>query len=128
MDAPALRASLRGVAVLLVDDDPDTVDVLTTMLRQAGALVMPCRSAEDALAYCQLARPDIVVTDIMMAGRDGYWLLRQLKSRFRKVPVVAITAWGGRERALDAGFDRFLAKPLDPLALRDTLEALAPQP
>lgn len=126
MGAPPLRTSLRGVAVLVVDDDPETVDILATSLRQAGALVMPCRSAEDAVAYCQFARPDVVVTDIMMPGRDGYWLLRELKSRFRKVPVVAITAWGGRERALDAGFARYIAKPLDPLALRDTLEALVP--
>jgi CheY-like chemotaxis protein len=124
MGAPPIRTSLRGVAVLVVDDDRDTVEVLTTSLRQAGALVMPCRSAEDALAYCQFARPDVVVTDIMMPGRDGYWLLRELKSRFRKVPVVAITAWGGRERALDAGFTRYISKPFDPLALRDTLEAL----
>ena len=124
MGAPPIRTSLRGVAVLVVDDDRDTVEVLTTSLRQAGALVMPCQSAEDALAYCRFARPDVVVTDIMMPGRDGYWLLRELKSRFRKVPVVAITAWGGRERALDAGFARYIAKPFDPLALRDTLEAL----
>jgi len=126
MGAPSLRTSLRGVAVLVVDDDPDTVDIITAVLRQAGALVMPCRSAEDALAYCQFARPDIVVTDIMMPGRDGYWLLQELRSRFRKLPVVAITAWGGRDRALDAGFAGYMAKPLDPFALRNTLEALVP--
>lgn len=71
--------SLPGVAVLVVDDDRETVEILTAVLRQAGALVIPCHRAEDALAYCHFVRPGAVVTDTMMPGRDGYGLLREVK-------------------------------------------------
>jgi PAS domain S-box-containing protein len=114
---------LRGVRVLMVDDDPDALEMWAVMMRSAGAEV---RTASTAFAAYEIAggwRPHVVVTDLSMPGEDGFALLDELRRALTgggKIPVIAVTAYGTpetRERALSAGFDGFLTKPVDPVAL-----------
>ncbi|MGH7314205.1 MAG: MASE1 domain-containing protein, partial [Candidatus Rokuibacteriota bacterium] len=118
--------SLLGVRVLIVDDDPDNLDLLSMTLgpQQAGATVTAARSVLEALKAFDRMEPHIVVTDLAMPEHDGYALLREVQARTRgrdtATPVVAITAHAGaddRERALAAGFAAYLPKPLEPAQL-----------
>ena len=120
--------TLRGVHVLLVDDDKEAVELLATILRYSGALVLGAGSARAALKALQTVKPDILVTDIAMPEEDGYWLLREVRSlspaQGGTVPVVAIaddTHDHGARRIRDAGFVAYLLKPIDPWELCRTL-------
>jgi CheY-like chemotaxis protein len=112
----ALR-SLSGIAVLFVDDNVDAREIVSSYLRYSGAIVQVAASAEDALDTYRRMTPDIVITDLSMPGRDGTWLLKQIRkaSRGFAVPVIALTAFGGRyDRGLmlEQGFDDYLTKPV----------------
>jgi CheY-like chemotaxis protein len=104
--------------ILIVDDDPDAVEVLSALLEHAGYEV---EGAEHALAaVCAVVRsaPDLVLADIRMPIVDGMGLATELKTHLdtRDIPVVAITGYDTpamRERALKAGFDGYIAKPID---------------
>jgi CheY-like chemotaxis protein len=124
--------SLRGIRILVVDDDENSADYFTMALRSAGATVTAAASAADALRALARARPDVVLSDIAMPEHDGYWLLEQIRTHaeatVRKTPVVATTAHGvehARERALAAGFVEHLAKPVDPEMLCVTIARVA---
>jgi signal transduction histidine kinase/integral membrane sensor domain MASE1/ActR/RegA family two-component response regulator len=128
--------SLIGARVLIVDDDPDTLDLLATTLgvRQAGAIVATARSVLEGLKAFERLGPDLVVTDLAMPEQDGYVLLREVQARAesqgRTIPIVAITAHAGagdRERALAAGFAAYLSKPLEPTELVRVLTRAAAQ-
>jgi CheY-like chemotaxis protein len=115
---------LAGLHVLIVDDDPDTLEVFTMALRACGGDVTTADNASDALALAVRMRPHVIVSDIAMVGEDGYWLvgrLRQLPADMMpNVPVIAATAHGrehSRSRALAAGFTEHVQKPIDPEAL-----------
>ena len=115
---------LRGVRVLVVDDDEDTVDLFAAALTACGAEVVTATSAPDALGLVTLQAPAVVVSDIAMPGTDGYWLVREIRQlsdeRLRTVPVIAVTAYGRnhmRAESLAAGFVDHLEKPVDPEAL-----------
>jgi CheY-like chemotaxis protein len=71
---------LHGVYVLVVEDDADGLDLVTSMLRWRGAVVAAAISARDGLAAALQVRPHVVVTDIAMPGEDGYWLADQLRT------------------------------------------------
>jgi CheY-like chemotaxis protein len=112
----ALR-SLSGIHVLFVDDNVDAREIVSSYLRYSGAIVQTAASAEDALDTYRRVTPDIVITDLSMPGRDGAWLLKEIRqaSRGFAVPVIALTAFGGRyDRALmlHQGFDDYLNKPV----------------
>jgi CheY-like chemotaxis protein len=122
---------LRGVHVLLVDDDKETVELLSTILRYSGALVMNAGSARAALKALQTVKPDIVVTELTMPDEDGYWLLREIRSlapaQGGVIPVVAITddtLDHGARRIRTAGFNAFLPKPIEPWDLCRTVASL----
>ena len=120
--------SLVGRHLLVVEDDKDARDVFCAMLDYEGAMVLGTSSAEEALAVLKTVRPHAIITDIVLPGRDGFWLLEQLRSsqRMRRIPVVAVTAVAGREEILDAGFDAYVAKPVRPEGVADAvLAALA---
>jgi signal transduction histidine kinase/ActR/RegA family two-component response regulator len=124
---------LAGVSVLVVDDDQDTRELLVSVLEAAGARVYAAPSASDALATGIRVTPDAIVSDIAMPGQDGYSLMRDLDVALGPaVPRVrvALTAFAGerdRERSLEAGYQRHIAKPIDPAMLITVLEELLGQ-
>ncbi|WP_441289906.1 hybrid sensor histidine kinase/response regulator [Sorangium sp. KYC3313] len=112
---------LDGLRVLVVDDEPDARELVTMVLREAGAQADETGSASAALEMMSRARPDVLVSDIAMPEQDGYALLRELRSRAPdlggSVPALALTAFARREdivQARDAGFQLHLAKPVQP--------------
>ena len=115
-----LQHILDGLRVLVVDDDPDVLDLFATALTTCGADATSADNARDALALAMQARPHVVVSDIAMVGEDGYWLVRELRGLAPTIPVIAATAYGRehpRARVLAAGFTEHLQKPIDPEAL-----------
>ena len=134
-DVAGRKERLRGVKVLVVDDEPDALDMLTSVLRGAGARVLAAGSAGEALRLALAETPDAVVSDIGMPGTDGVELMSQIiKALGPAAPRarIALTAYAGqrdRARSAAAGFQRHLAKPFDPLALVDVVaSALQPVP
>ena len=116
--------SLDGVKLLLVDDETDTLEVLTFLLTDCGAEVRTADSASSALRALAEWRPDLLVSDIGMPGEDGYSLLKKIRALdtewARKLPAVALTAYArpeDRVRMLSSGFQAHLAKPADPSEL-----------
>ena len=123
-------ASLTQAAVLIVEDDEDTLQLLESTLKMAGANPVGARSVAEALRVVDGRRFDALVSDIAMPGQDGYTLMTLLKDRLGpSMPdvSVALTAYAGRgdrEKALNAGFSEHLAKPVNPDVLVRTLEDL----
>jgi PAS domain S-box-containing protein len=112
--------SLAGIKVLGVDDEPSSRDVLAEVLHGCGATVTLAGSVHEALRAFKIDPPDVVVSDIAMPELDGYALIQRVREMgdpsARRTPVIALTAYASlqdRERALAAGFDRYLSKPLD---------------
>jgi CheY-like chemotaxis protein len=100
-------------------------------LRGYGASVRCAMSATEAVATLPEFRPDLVLSDIAMPGRDGFAVLSEVRAvetlLGRRVPVAAVSAYAhaeDRQRAIAAGFDHYLAKPVDPAALASTVTAL----
>ncbi|MEN3330759.1 MAG: hypothetical protein V7641_124 [Blastocatellia bacterium] len=125
---------LKGIKVLVVDDEPDTRDMLRTMIGQFGAQVKACASSQDALQVFHEWPPDVIVSDIEMPGEDGYQLMRQIRAlgleRGGKTPAVALTAYArteDRTRAFAAGYQMHIAKPADPIELAAAIASLASQ-
>jgi signal transduction histidine kinase len=118
-DASRPPASIEGLRVLIVDDDARVVEALEILLGRAGAVVATATSAAAAYSMLRDGRTDIVLSDLGMTGEDGYSLARRLRAlpgANRRIPAIAITARvddQSRERALAAGFDRYLTKPID---------------
>ena len=122
--------TLKGVQVLVVDDDPDARESIAVALEQSGACVHAVGSAAEAVESLERNPPDVLLSDIAMPGMDGYALLRQARARLRGLRVVAaaLTAYAGEEdrrRALAAGFLTHLAKPVEPAELVATVAKLA---
>ncbi|MGZ5444984.1 MAG: ATP-binding protein [Thermoanaerobaculia bacterium] len=112
------RTRMRGLRVLLVEDDADARAMLTTMLAQFGAEVMAAASVAEALWLLETQAFDVVVSDIAMPGEDGYSLARHTRLRVPAVAVSAIsTGEGDRRRAMESGFADFVRKPIDPQEL-----------
>lgn len=106
---------LRGVRVLLVEDHDDTREALGEYLGVSGALVLTAPTALEALP--QVVMCDVVVTDLAMSGRDGRWLLGQVETSARPVPVIAVTGYGDDYDLRGLRFARVLTKPVDPETL-----------
>ena len=109
--------SLQGARVLLVEDDPEPLELLTRALREAGALVMETSAAPVALELASAHHFDLVLTDIGLPGMDGVELFGRLRALGYKGPAIAITAFATaseRGRVLAAGFETFLPKPVPP--------------
>ena len=117
--APRLAepAALRGVRILVVEDDEDSRGVIALLLEGSGAVVTASASVADALDALHAHRFDIVVSDIEMPGEDGYALVGAIRRtpELSALPVIALTAHAGeseRHRALDSGFAAHVAKPV----------------
>jgi len=131
--APAARdaGSLKGLRVLLVEDDEDARELLGAILVQAGAEVHSEGSAAEAFEALGTFCPQLLVSDIAMPGEDGYSLIRRIRaldSVGGQVPCIALTAFTraeDRRQALAAGFTDHVGKPVDPVELVATLAHLA---
>ena len=115
----------KGLA-LVVDDNPDIANMLAAVLQHSGYDATAAYSSSDALTTALAKHFDVIVSDIGMPGMDGYEFARVLRAmpEYRAIPMVAVTGFAmydDRERALAAGFDTHLSKPIDPLALKQAL-------
>lgn len=116
--------SLRGARVLVVDDDHDTREILAVMLVRYGTDVRSAGSAAEAIEIFSQWRPDVLVSDIGMPVEDGYALIGKIRAlpsdEGGDIPAIALTAFAAaqdRERTLDAGFQKHLSKPVEPVQL-----------
>jgi PAS domain S-box-containing protein len=124
--------SLDALRVLIVDDDADTLEVVRELLEQAGARVTAASSVTEALTCLQDSPPDVLVSDIGMPGEDGFSLIKKVRGlapeRGGRVPAAALTAYTqseDRRQALQAGYQAYLSKPIDPSELTAAVARLA---
>lgn len=122
---------LNDVAVLVVDDEVDARDVIAEILRRAGAQVTTSSGADEALSALPVCKPTVLVSDIAMPEMDGYALIERLRARpasaFGTIPAIALTAYAraeDRARTLAAGFDAYLAKPVEAASVIATVARL----
>lgn len=115
---------LAGVKILVVDDEPDMRELMLTILESSGAEVRITASAAEALAEIDSFNPNMLISDIGMPEMDGYMLMRQVRQRDPQaggnMMAIALTAYAGeidQQQALAAGFQRHIAKPVDPVEL-----------
>ena len=124
---------LDGLRVLVVDDEPDARNVIRATLEGAGATVSVADGAAAARAMLAGVRPHVLVSDISMPGEDGYDLMRSVRAMgigytTREMPSIALTAYArqqDRQRALMAGFQMHVTKPVDPHELTAVVASLA---
>jgi len=121
-----------GVKVLVVDDEPDSLDIITLVLEQEGAEVMPVTSAKEALEAFNRYTPDLIISDIGMPETDGYTLITQIRAlpQGKNLPAIALTAYAREidiQRTFDAGYQKHLAKPIDIPELITTIVQLIQQ-
>jgi CheY-like chemotaxis protein len=122
---------LAGVRILVVDDDDPTREFLAFLLELHGASVLSLASASGAITKIGVFRPDVLLSDIGMPDMDGYMLLRQVRAlpaeQGGTVPAIALTAYAGEidyQQAMAAGFQRHIAKPIEPEALIQAITLL----
>jgi CheY-like chemotaxis protein/anti-sigma regulatory factor (Ser/Thr protein kinase) len=124
--------SLTGLCVLIVDDEPDAVDMMSAALQACGVSVVSATSAREARELLERVDVDLLLSDIAMPGEDGCSLIRTIRAmgstHLAGIPAAAVTA-GARDderaRALAAGFHMHLSKPVQPAALANAVAALA---
>ena len=131
-DAVTVEPRLVGLCVLVVDDEPDAREIMATALEASGARVEIASSAREAFEILERTEVDVLLSDIAMPEEDGFALIRQVRAsaagKFASIPAAAVTAFTGpedRARALAAGFQVHVGKPLQPVDLVRTVEKLA---
>ena len=133
-DEPAARPSdrLDGLKVLVVEDEPDTLDLVATILRDRGALVEAVATTRDAREALGRVRPHVLLSDIGLPGEDGLAMIRAVRALSDedggRTPAVALTAYAreqDRAQALHAGFQAHLAKPIQPFDLVRVIASVA---
>jgi CheY-like chemotaxis protein len=119
-----LDTRLDGVRVLCVDDDEESCEVLSTVLTSVGAEVRSATGARQALAILGTWQADVLISDVEMPGEDGYSLVQKVRAveagSGRRTIAIAVTAYArtqDRVRALSAGFQSHLPKPIEPVEL-----------
>lgn len=122
-----LTEVLAGVRILIVDDDEDTLELLSAALTQRSADVTAVSSAAEAIAAIRRSQPDLLISDIAMPGEDGYQLIQKVIALDLEPPIpsIAITAYAkneDKESALAAGYDYYLSKPVE---LREFISTVA---
>lgn len=128
---PGLAVALRGLKVLVVDDEAEAREPVRRVLEEAGAETVAVRSVDEALEAIKRQEPDIVVSDIGMPGKDGYDFIRAVRAQPPKsgglIPAIALTAFAtteDRDRALAAGYSTHLAKPIEAAELVAVVAAM----
>lgn len=127
------RENISSWLVLVVDDEADSIEVATRVLKFHGAKVCTADNGRAGLDAVQQIKPTFILTDLSMPVMDGWEMLHHLQNnpQTADIPVVALTAHamvGDRERAVGAGFHYYLTKPLSPLTLLDDLLRLFSTP
>jgi signal transduction histidine kinase/DNA-binding response OmpR family regulator len=127
-------AELRGVRVMIVDDEADAREVVSEILRRAQAEVVVAENVQEALASLTHSRPDVLISDIAMPGQDGYDLIRLIReipgAGEDALPAIALTAYAREEdrlRSISAGFQAHLSKPVAPTELVAAVAHLCPR-
>jgi signal transduction histidine kinase/CheY-like chemotaxis protein len=124
---------LENISALVVDDDPESREALRSLLTSVGASVKTVDSGEGAFAVLAESNPDVIISDLGMPGRDGYWLIKQIRAREKStgasehLPAVALTAYGRVEDRVEvfaSGFDSHVVKPVDPAELAAVVKRL----
>lgn len=123
--------NLEGLRIVVVDDDVDTLELLTFILEQYNVEVKAVASAREALEAIIKIQPDLLISDIAMPEMDGYMLISQVRAleglQKRKLPAIALTAFAGeanQKRIISAGFERHLTKPVEPVQLAEVIADL----
>ena len=123
---------LAGLTVLVVEDERDSLELVQQVLAETGAHLVCATSGQEALRMIERHRPGLLISDIGMPVMDGFELIRQVRAlrdpRAAGLPAIALTAFSRREdqqRAMEAGFDEFMAKPLRPALLLQSVVAMA---
>lgn len=129
------KGYLKGVRILVVDDDTPSRDLLSTLLKQEQAEVAAAASVSEALAVFSIFKPDLLLADIGLPVEDGYDLIRKIRKKppeeGGQIPAIAITAFARREdrlMALSSGYQMHISKPVDPEELLDQIESAMRQP
>jgi two-component system CheB/CheR fusion protein len=111
---------LAGRHVLVLEDDPDVREVITVMLEDSGGVVTATATVAAALSALEVVQPDVLLSDLSLPGRDGYDFIRSVReldiAHGGSIPAIALTAYAStedRERVMAAGFQKYLAKPID---------------
>jgi CheY-like chemotaxis protein len=120
--------ALLGLRVLFVEDDDDTRQLVSIALETSGAIVEAVASVREAMDRLDDFQPDLLLSDIGLPEKDGYELMRLLKSRGRQIPSIALTAYAtseDRQRALSAGYWHHIGKPVDISELIMTVSTVA---
>lgn len=121
--------------ILIVEDNEQNLGLMRYLVRNAGLETLEARDGEEGVRVALSERPDLIIMDLQMPKLDGYGAIAAIRSdpALADVTVVAVTAYsmtGDRERAIAAGFDHYLSKPIDPWSfsatIRNFLDAAAP--
>lgn len=127
--------ALAGLTLVVVDDDADILELLVVSLELRGACVVRATSADEGIKAIADERPDLVLSDIGMPGKDGYELIRELRasspSQGSRTPAIALTAFtspADHDRALSAGFQLHLTKPCGADSLVAAIKAASRSP
>jgi PAS domain S-box-containing protein len=124
---PTLPSVLRGRTVLVVEDNDDARELIIGVLEGAGARVLSASTVQEGVDRATDVRPDVLVADLGLPDADGYELLTRIRKMFPKIPALAVTAYArttDRDRALAAGFQQLVVKPVDPKQILRLIPAL----
>jgi PAS domain S-box-containing protein len=119
--------ALKGIRVLIVDDDPNAAEVIRRMLESCGAAAFAANSGEEALTSINQMRPDVILSDIGMPRMDGYEFIGALRKTGDVTPAIAVTAFARPEdriRSLQSGFAMHISKPIDLRELTTVMQAV----
>jgi signal transduction histidine kinase/ActR/RegA family two-component response regulator len=117
------RVDLQGLKVLVVDDEADARALIRSLLEECAAVVVTAASAEEAIALLAREQPDLIISDVGMPVEDGYHLIRRIRALHDpgcETPAIALTAYArveDRRKAIEAGYQMHLAKPVEPVEL-----------
>src|SRR5256885_5343580 len=127
-----MEGTLKGIHILVVEDDPDTRELLKVLLQMQGGAVTTAASVPEALSAYDVSPPNVIVADIGMPDYNGYTLIGKVRARDRErgkiTPAIALTAYAtpmDRDTALSAGFQVHMAKPFDAEKLISVIADLA---
>lgn len=126
-ESPALEEEVSSIMkILVVDDDPNILELVSIQLKQAGYIVQKASNGFEALELLQQSLPDLAIVDVMMPGMDGYQLTKKIRSEV-DIPVLLLTAKGeleDKEKGFLAGSDDYVVKPFEPKELIYRIKAI----